>query len=330
MEFTLKHKVAFFKYKQLSTIEELISLVEYYFAQKIWMPPLSSLNDPFEGQFKFEPPGPEKVKKDKKLFDFFYDFFKENSDDELTEEEFKKMLISHDFKKALEAEPKELVNFIYPNFSAFSLAGCACSIPMWSHYASNQHGYCLIFEFDFSEIVSKWNCKEDEYINSVLRGNQIVSYSYSNDMKFVFGKIKYVNIPPTIVFDTLYDIKKKKESNYEQIKYLFNNAFGVKFKGWDYENEYRLICSLNSKVGGVMDLKEYAPFLKIAGVIMGKNLSLKNKNIFKDLCRQFEIDLYQADFSKEEYKIKFVKISDYGKETELLAPISECQCLAIV
>jgi hypothetical protein len=46
---------------------------------------------------------------------------------------------------------------------------------------------------------------------------------------------------------------------------------GVKFKQWEYENEYRLISNTYSKKSGLMHLKGY-PFLKITEIIMGEKI----------------------------------------------------------
>lgn len=220
------------------------------------------------------------ILKERKLFQFHFDFFKA-SNPNLTKDIFIEHVKSPIFKRELEILSKKLIKDIFPNHGAICLTTCASNIPMWGHYANNHRGYCLIFEVDFKKISEMSGLSSvyiENYINDISNEKKLILFS-SKLHEFVFAKVRYDDKPPTINLNDLYLIQ---DNPYERDKHIIKNTVAVKFKQWKYENEFRLISNQNSKDGGLLDLRGYAPFLKITGVIMGHKLNDNEKEIFND------------------------------------------------
>jgi len=160
-------------------------------------------------------------------------------------------------------------------------------------------------------------------LKAVLSGEEVISFSSnlkgSENLRLCFGKVEYKDNPNLINFDDCYKMKNKSDN--EQMAYFFKNIIGIKNSQWSYEQEYRLISNNNSKDGDstLVNLEGYAPFLKVCGLIMGKQLLTKDS--IKDMCSRHMIDLYQAKFSKKKYIVDVEKILDYGNTPEILPKI---------
>jgi hypothetical protein len=293
-------------------LAEEFSHLEACLNQKIWMTPVASLNDPFEGISKFEPFNPETLERGNEHYNFIRSIFPEQS-----ETDFEKMISSNEFKETLKTVNQTIKN-VFTDHGVYSLTSSASNIPMWAHYGNYHQGCCLIFEIDFSSVLNDFiEDNSKEYLTSILDGKEIIPF-HSNlpddeQFKFSFLKIRYLPKPEAILLQDVMQLKDECLNT----KYILQRSLGVKFLQWNYESEYRLIANQNSANGGLLDLRRYAPFLKISGVILGKNN--KNKTIFMALCEKLNADLYQAECSNEEYKIAFEKILD-NKLTDINNP----------
>lgn len=318
----MRYKIAMYKYKPLLCLSEIKHL-EDNLSQKVWMPPLKSVNDPFEGCFKYKSLPPNLIQNNAEMLNFYLNFHRNNGEPNLTRKEFRARLENPQFHEALLAEDgKKLFYDFFSNFSVLSLTKCASNIPMWAHYGNNHQGICIIFEVDFTDIIKQ----TDQSLQAILNGEGVSFSPNSKDdigLRFAFSKISYREQPQTFCHQEFIQIK----DDYSKMEYILKKALAVKFHQWDYEDEYRLIANQNSMRGDLMDLRRYAPFIKVTGLIMGKNLGIKN--IIEDMSRRFCVDLYQASCSDSEYKITMKKTLDHGRETELLEPLCECKCLAM-
>lgn len=314
-----QEKIYFYKYKPLKTVEELKHL-ESILQQKIWIAAPEDMNDPFEFIFKFEI-DPSKTLNNMESLPrelASYNQQAKNGSQELTENEFSTMLSKPDF---IEQNKKYKIPFKdikepHKKIGLFCLTTDPSNIPMWAYYGNEHKGYCLKFELDFTKIFDEMQLSlqhRREYLQNIMNGNEIVSFSakHDNDLKFAFGKVTYSDIPETIDFHDAIEFIKNA-ANYDQMKFWFKKIFGIKYKQWSHENEYRLISNTNSKDSDnvSLDLRHYAPFLKVNDIIMGKYLPIKYKEKIKGLCLKYKINLYQADTSEHEYSMHIVKNND--------------------
>lgn len=285
----MNNKILFYHYKPLKCLEHLIWL-QNYLNQKIWFTRLDSFNDKFEGRFIYEPANAYEILNSPELFDRYYCHLKESNPD-LTREEFKKDLSSPDAEKLI-GNPY-IVNNYLQSHGALCFTLSDSNIPMWTHYANNYQGYCIVFELDLGWLYKNGRFENrrvssvedfNHYINDIIQGQEILSFSskLDPDKHFVLTKVSYQNQFPKIKEANLQEIMnrvKKSGHYYEHTKYIVQNSIGVKFEQWDYENEYRLIANTNSGASSLMDLRGY-PFLKVTGIIMGEEIG---KNLDQDI-----------------------------------------------
>lgn len=320
----VSHKVLMYKYKLLPTVQDLQYLKKSLTQHAIWMPPPRSLNDPFEAIFRFAPASADDLKNNDELRQFILDWHHQHGTPELTEQQL--------FDAAIIADQnpqKDYIDSLFREHGVFSLTACPSNIPMWNHYANAHKGYVIIFEVDLSMPASSISdaVKRNAYIESIIHGKEIATWQDDDTnsiLSFIFGKVKYGIKPPEFSFMKLNSMDMNE---YEAMKYLFWHGPGFKYKQWGYEEEFRIVANQNTDIDDkkLMSLSDCAPFIKIKGLIMGKELGIKN--IFADLCKRTSVDLYQANCSDEDYRITFKKILDQGHDISKHRPICRCECL---
>lgn len=287
----LVYGMIFYKYKSLARAED-VSFLSDYLSQKIWMPPVHSLNDPFEGKFVIV--DPEYLLEGQYLIDIIKEH-KIEGEQESIKEEFKKKLSS---PGAWEKEANVYNSFLSEH-GALCLTDTYSNIPMWSYYANDHHGYCLVFELDFSY----FSDEKAKHINEVINGEGILSFTIDGDREFVLTKVIYQREMPTFSLQEYDKIPKDKMHEYPKIEYLVKRSLGVKAQEWAHEREYRLITNSNSKDCGWMNLGQYVPFLSIKGIIMGYKMAKNIKQIIQSLCKKYSIQAYEAKLSDTKYLI---------------------------
>jgi hypothetical protein len=291
-----------------------ISRLEDFLSQRIWLQPLSQFNDPFEGVLTVSS-DPTNVQMGTPIFEHHLAYYKKLIDPNITPDEFLNKLKSPPFIKLLAEESKKLNWDVFANHGAFCFASSPSDIPMWGYYAKDHRGFCITFEFDFALILSELPQLREHsqaYKNQVLNGKQIISFhsKYDDQVKFVFVKVQYLPEPPNINLDQFLSITDK----YEAVHYVIRNSIGVKFNKLSHEGEYRLIANANSASsdGQLVDLKKYAPFIKVTGVIMGARMSEEDKELCRSLCNKYKIKLSQAKCSPLKYEVLIEPIEDFS------------------
>lgn len=303
-------------YKYQSKIERLNGFLN----QQLWLSTFAEFNDPFEGAFILKS-DPNKLKPGTAMFEHHHSYFKQHINPNLTQEQLLNSLKSPEFIQASN-ENRSLVKDFFSNHGAFCFASSNSNIPMWAHYANEHRGYCITFELNFLDIYKLLSgySKEiaREYRDAVLNGRDILSFhtKVDEDIKFVLTKVSYLPEVPEIYLDKFMELKDE----YQAVRYIIHNSMGVKFKQWDYENEFRLIVNANSLASGshLVDLKIYAPFLKVTGVIMGSKMSEDDKIKCRELCAKHKVKLLQAKCSDYKYEISIDLIEDCSVIRDLL------------
>lgn len=278
--------------------------------QKLWLSPPSSLNDPFERNFKLFS-DPKMILGDKELLQFHLDFIKKENIG-ISPEQFCDTLKSPDFRKQLNPTTRAWTDSLFSGHGVACFTSDPSNIPMWAHYANNHRGYCVEYELDISAIgkIMKLSTRqEDDYLQAVHSGNEIITCHYDNrDLIFVFTKVRYSATPPIMYLNELYPMR---ENPYRSTQYLVHNGIGVKYQQWEYENEYRLIVNTNSIDDDLLDLN-LIPFLRVTGIIMGSQITEHEKSIFHTLCEQYNSPLHQAKCSDTDYKIVIDLVNQYS------------------
>lgn len=233
------------------------------------------------------------------------------------------------------AFPKEYVACFNKNFH---------NTIMWSHYADNHTGVCLIYTCnDDNTFTVEMN---QEYLNIIYKN--YVNYNISNDInnkkslietsKLKFYKVKYSNdIKEENFFLNLYTYNKqfnktwyydeiknreslfyKKELEYKnKIEYnAYKRCNLIKTTEWEYEQEYRLILDIIFPYKKAQIIKY--DFANLYGIIFGIRTPLKEKlkiiNIIKNKCKKENrrnFNFYQAyyNLSKniiDKYRLDFL------------------------
>lgn len=277
-------KILFYHYKPLKCLNHLIWL-KNYLNRKIWFTRLDNFNDKFEARFVYEPVSADEILNSPELFDRYYCYVKV-SNPGLTKEAFRKKLSTPEAEKLI--GKSYIIDNYLQSHGALCLTLSGSNIPMWAHYADNYQGYCVVFELDLEWIYEngKFTSVEnfDRYINEIMQGQEILSFSskLDPDKHFVLTKVSYQRQFPKIKEADLQKIMNEASQTghyYEHTKYIVQNSVGVKFDQWNYEGEYRLIANTNSVESSLMDLRGY-PFLKVTGVIMGEDIG---KNLDPDI-----------------------------------------------
>jgi hypothetical protein len=145
-----------------------------------------------------------------------------------------------------------------------------------------------------------------------LEGKEILNFFLPPlGAMFAFTKVRYSDKPQVMHLEECLDILDNSDATYEGVEYLITHTVGVKYKQWEYEDEYRLVANINSKESGLLELS-FMPFLRVMGVIMGCQLTDEEKAIFHEKCNENKSRLYQVRCSETEYKIEVDLIQDYS------------------
>jgi|GEM_PF-4225430 len=328
-------KKRFYHYKPLQCLEHL-NWLQNYLNQKIWFTRVDNFNDKFEGIVIEKRATGKEIVESPQLFDSYYSHL-HKLNPALTPEELKEELLS---SKAEELIGKSHAKQHLQSHGVLCLTLSDSNIPMWSHYADNHRGYCVVFELDFDWIYNNRDCKHfsmneegfDQYVANIIQENNkekqemlLFHSSLDRKKKFAFTKLLYQNQPSEIKevdLQKMVNEANQTESWYEHTKYIIQNTIGAKFNQWDNEEEYRLIANANSESASLMYLKGY-PFLKVVGIIMGEEIGkglvqaqdilnfLNEKNTHSDDIRE-----RLKEFIYKEAKIRNIEVFVAKKSTD--------------
>ncbi len=277
--------------------------LESFFKQQIWLTPLSSFNDPFEGRFKLISFTSRTILSKPEMLDQYLELQRQHGEPDLTREAFISRLESGQFQDALIANSPS-VHDLFQSHGAICLTLDPKNIPMWAYYGNNHKGCCLKFELDFQLIQNETGMTDlPYYAEEVENGNTLISFHLpKTDYEFVLSKVQYEEEMPTIDLNEVIKLK----TTIEQTKYLVSRSVGVKYRQWGHEHEYRLIANTNSVIQDNLSLplKIIAPFLSITGIITGSNMDNDTIERVKKMANQYKMSLSKASCSPEGYKIE--------------------------
>lgn len=308
-------KMILYKYMSLET-EKHFEYLESYLKQQIWLTPLSSFNDPFEGRFKLISFTSQTILSKPEMIDQMLELHRQNGEPDLTMEVFISRLKSEQFQDTLIANSPSVHN-LFHSHGAICLTPNSTNIPMWAYYGNNHKGCCLKFELDFQLIQNETGMTDlAHYVEEVKNGKTLISFHLpGTDYEFVLCKVQYDEEMPTIDLNEVIKLK----TTIEQTKYLVSRSVGVKYRQWEHEHEYRLIANTNSFIedSQSLPLKNIAPFLSITGIIAGSNMDDKTTERVQKMANQYKMGLSKASCSADGYKIEISENHAYAQNVNV-------------
>lgn len=150
---------------------------------------------------------------------------------------------------------------------------------MWSHYADKHEGICIEYEFD------------DE--NGLLD----VVYSDNTNNFDLYTVLRYI-IPAQY-----FGVKTTNENDPHCMNVCYL-PFLRKTNEWSYENEVRMIFSLDdkSKIVNYDDVWFY-PNVKVKSVYLGCKIGEENKKLVENKCREMNVPVHHLSIKKGNNKL---------------------------
>jgi len=146
---------------------------------------------------------------------------------------------------------------------------------MWSHYANEHKGFCLVFSSvnnslsqDPRKIIDNIELPDSTYL-SIPSSFEFYEVKYENRLSKLDG---YISLPAPISGKVL--------SEDDRMLYWkeYKNAFLVKSKQWINEDEYRLLLDTGSPTKSGIDRLLYYDITQLIGIIFGSKMSESDKN----------------------------------------------------
>lgn len=157
-----------------------------------------------------------------------------------------------------------------------SLSSINSSLLMWAHYANSHQGF--VVEFD-----------ETNYFFNQQK--------HQNDFLRCLKKVVYSDKRPSLYL-----------SDFNEYDIFFTKSIE-----WAYENEYRMLMDLDKADESQKDIYLFKfPKESIKSIYLGTRISDENKSKILDIIYNDEdfqkINIFQANISKEHYKLEFTNI----------------------
>lgn len=265
-----------------------VNSIKLLINSQIWFSSFDKLNDPFEGQFEIES---MELPNDEMLFEF-YEKGKFNFSFDGIKDRIKDIKINPNyFYKDIKLELRR-THFKRWRIACFSQI--SDEILMWSHYADEHKGICLIFD-------------KEKLIN-----NELLRMAHFNVKDFDYDSVSYDK-------KERLKVKFAKKENY--IMHLSNarELSFTKLKCWEYESEYRILLKENpiTESNGILG-KFNMKALK--GIIFGEKTTNEDIITIHSILTKYEY--VNSDFIWGAYKIapstgKMESMEIYGEITDM-------------
>ncbi|MBR5273224.1 MAG: DUF2971 domain-containing protein [Clostridia bacterium] len=214
---------------------------------------------------------------------------------------------------------KHVVNLAYENWQTVCFNRSYSDPKMWSHYANNHTGVCLMFEFNSAECVQlealnslsgdktkRLYIKPVDYTSPPLRINFFLTLGnlWGDERTHWFYRD---NDKSTILNSILKNVEKWRDEYWSN----FEKRFLHKGSAWKSEEEERIILDDSLYDHLSPDQKKYKyDFNKLHGIIFGINTKLSDKKelikILKEKCianKREQFHIYQARYDAEKESI---------------------------
>lgn len=268
--------------------------------------------------------------------------------------------ISKDSKNSVEAlilqsgfrAIKNFIRLYIPSEEYFVSFSKSCNnFLMWSHYANNHQGYCLIFRSRNGKIYQNPDWLKKSFSHKTPH-SFAPRMAFAINKNFTFKDIKYISQPDKIdgflCMPEAISGKKISESEIQEIRDKLSGTYFQKHSVWEYEDEARItIQSGISWLAGEpltltphQRLFHYDP-TQLVGIVLGAKMSHNQKNRIREIVaekvdRWFYINhdrdwildnfvLFEERLSESNREVQIVPIEIYGHTKVLVATDNEFQ-----
>ena len=186
---------------------------------------------------------------------------------------------------------------------------------MWSHYANNHSGYCLIFRPIKGAIFQNPDWKRTG-ISYATPKSFSPRMSFSIDESFQIEDVEYSDAPKNVdAFMGFPDSVSKGKYSPEDIKQFqkeFNSSYLKKHLVWNYEEEARIILSSGIPwlAGEPLDIPVHQRLFhynstQLAGIIFGARMIANQRNRIRDIVKE-KVDRWYSDPESDRVVSDFV------------------------
>lgn len=175
------------------------------------------------------------------------------------------------------------------------------SLLMWSTYADNYAGMCI--EYDLRKLEDVYLCHLFPVRYSNIRNTKAAPYALIQDLEWMRRDIEDGNSP--LDNDGVRDIvasflTKSMEWKYEAEWRLIVTYLHLKLDvDWKTDNELESLYGIN---------KQLIEFDHIRSVRLGPKMKRNIKDHIIEICRKLDIDVYETQISRDEYKLDEIKL----------------------
>jgi hypothetical protein len=198
--------------------------------------------------------------------------------------QFKQKILEHVQGKKKHVYAPHITKHPLP-FGIISLSEDPTNIQMWSYYANNHKGVCVIFEMDWGYILKMLKSKNPNISNeSILEELEQGGFQFSilggenESINFGLQKVQY---SPSIADYPANDFYKAffNEEDKKRLSWFLTER---KHSNWSHEAEWRLVCfnQYSSAADHLMPFNELK-FIKPCGVIMGCQMDPQIKELIR-------------------------------------------------
>ncbi|WP_318510919.1 DUF2971 domain-containing protein [Photobacterium leiognathi] len=264
----------FCKYTKFST-----NIINSILCNNIWHAEVSTLNDPFELNFRFKKNMPSNINDLTALFER-NNYFTLDVNKEKEKEAFIRIFLNEGLEGILNVSNK-IIEAAENNF--IKQVGkrkpfiCSMSIYddeplMWSHYSDGMKGICIVYNAD------------------VL-----------HDSGLELKKVNYDEKIHEVDFLKTYESYKKLGSKFNAKD--LSNIYFSKHKRWEYEGEYRSVLWPEEHELNLSGIQYPLPENAIKRIIYGYRISQSELNTLKKLAKLKKIPLFQASPNYSEFRV---------------------------
>ena len=246
---------------------------------KLYLPLISELNDPFDFQLKLSIASVDTKKRVEYLADLMLKSAKKDGvlkiDDE-NEFEIRRKIrksIEDNGSLFLENYMSKIKEHYFKYISVLSLSEVWNNILLWTHYSNNHSGFCIGFNKKKLDNLRKLD-------NLLFFGSH--------------GKIHYSSEYPII------DIIKWNENDLEAML----SESHIKSIDWSYESEYRYIRNWFPDIPTPEGRTAIIEGAFIDEVIIGLNISTDNEKEIREICVKKNIPLYKIQKSDSQFLLE--------------------------
>jgi len=167
---------------------------------------------------------------------------------------------------------------------------------MWSHYANNHRGYCLIFRSADGGIRQ---CPKRKRTRLSYNTPKSFSKHMSFDIgeKFMIKNVNYVETPPIInafmCFPAVVNGNKYSQAEFDAHLMEFENVYYCKHSVWEYEQEARIVLSSGIPwlTGERMSVSLHKRLFhydstQLVGIVFGARMATEQKNRIREIIKE--------------------------------------------